>query len=487
MAIKASCTVTLSCYRDTQKVTRYYKLQSSTSSVPSKPTTNPPSGWTETEPSYTSNSTNTLYFCDLTVFSDGTWSYSEVSKSSAYEAAKEAYNKANNAQSAADDAAKVATNYMGFSNSGLVIGDMTSTTLGRNIRIDSDSVDIRKGDVVLASYGEDYIYLGKNSQGAKIDLANGVGTLYNEDDSTFDFQRLVIEANHSIKLDTACAIYQNVYYDNGETSGSASIHVYTYEPWASQPEYIGGRIALYAEDVGTDNNAWSSLDLSGGTIELGVQSFITSQYSKIQLESVGGSVVLMGSTEITLDAPNTTTAGYLTLPNTYGLYGETSSGVQYNCVEVSNKDNIVYGYGGYEHSAGRTNIYGNKIYFITRDSDDVWWKPYYSKGDSVHIKWHGSGFVTNAKKNIYFTIPLTKPVIGSPTVTVTNVKGFTFRQNGSYTHGSTASTYVKAGSFVPTLEDSGCISIIATDFAAVTNCTNNSSIGMTADIKIVFS
>lgn len=98
MAVKASCTVTLSCYRDTQSVTRYYKLQSSTASAPSKPTANPPSGWSDFEPSYTSGSTNTLYFCDLTIFSDGTWSYSTVSKSSSYEAAKEAYNKAQNAQ-----------------------------------------------------------------------------------------------------------------------------------------------------------------------------------------------------------------------------------------------------------------------------------------------------------------------------------------------------------------------------------------------------
>lgn len=102
MAVKASCTVTLSCYRDTQSITRYYKLQSSTSSAPSKPTTNPPTGWDDTEPSYTSGSTNTLYFCDLTVFSDGTWAYSTVSKSSSYEAAKEAYNKAQNAQDTID-------------------------------------------------------------------------------------------------------------------------------------------------------------------------------------------------------------------------------------------------------------------------------------------------------------------------------------------------------------------------------------------------
>lgn len=112
MAVKASCTVTLSCYRDTQSVTRYYKLQSSTASAPSKPTANPPSGWTDSEPSYTSGSTNTLYFCDLTVFSDGTWSYSTVSKSSSYEAAKEAYNKAQNAQNSVDNLEIGGRNYV---------------------------------------------------------------------------------------------------------------------------------------------------------------------------------------------------------------------------------------------------------------------------------------------------------------------------------------------------------------------------------------
>lgn len=104
MAVRASVTVTISCYRDTESITRYYKLQSSTADPPGKPTVKPPSGWTDTEPAYNSGSTNTLYFVDLMVFSDGTWSYSEVSKSSSYEAAKEAYNKAQNAQDTANDA-----------------------------------------------------------------------------------------------------------------------------------------------------------------------------------------------------------------------------------------------------------------------------------------------------------------------------------------------------------------------------------------------
>lgn len=105
MAVKARAEITLSSIRDVQSVTRYYLLQSSTSAVPSKPTTNPPGGnWVTSEPSYTSGSTNSLYFVDLTVFSDGTFAYSDVSLSSSYEAAKVAYNKAVSAEGVANSA-----------------------------------------------------------------------------------------------------------------------------------------------------------------------------------------------------------------------------------------------------------------------------------------------------------------------------------------------------------------------------------------------
>lgn len=102
MAVVASASVTLITVRDVYATCRYYKLQSSTSAVPTVPTsisTLPPSGWADTEPSYTEGSTNTLYTIDLTVFTDNTFYYTPVSVSSSYEAAKQAYNKALLAQS----------------------------------------------------------------------------------------------------------------------------------------------------------------------------------------------------------------------------------------------------------------------------------------------------------------------------------------------------------------------------------------------------
>lgn len=120
MAIKASAAITLSSIRDLQSCTRYYLLQSSTSAKPAKPTTNPPGGsWVTAEPSYTSGSTNSLYFCDLNIFSDGTFAYSDVSLSSSYEAAKAAYNKAQTAQSAAEQA---------LANGECIVGTQTAST-----------------------------------------------------------------------------------------------------------------------------------------------------------------------------------------------------------------------------------------------------------------------------------------------------------------------------------------------------------------------
>ena len=187
--IIASSSITLAQVNDgsdgngVKSVNRYYILKSS---APSKPTSNPPDGWTTTEPTYTSGSTDSLYFCDLTTFSDGTWAYSTVSKSSSYEAAKEAWNKAQNAQDTAEEASKVATNYMNFDETdGLVVGNMTADTLGNNVRIDNDSVDIRSGSNVLATFAANAISLGRAAVNAVIELCGGVGKIIAKKDTDF--------------------------------------------------------------------------------------------------------------------------------------------------------------------------------------------------------------------------------------------------------------------------------------------------------------
>ena len=101
---KPRAQITISRIIDIESVTRYYKLQSASAAAPSKPTDDAaiPSGWTKTEPAYQNGATNRLYFVDQTIMTNGSIYYSQVSLSSSYEAAKAAWNKANNAQETAD-------------------------------------------------------------------------------------------------------------------------------------------------------------------------------------------------------------------------------------------------------------------------------------------------------------------------------------------------------------------------------------------------
>lgn len=101
---KASAQITLYHIVDIEATYRFYLIQSSTATKPSKPTEFPPTAWDDTEPSYVEGSTNSLYYVDCTVYTDGTYQYSEVSLSSSYEASKIAYNKAQNAQDTANSA-----------------------------------------------------------------------------------------------------------------------------------------------------------------------------------------------------------------------------------------------------------------------------------------------------------------------------------------------------------------------------------------------
>ena len=179
MAVKAKAEITLATIRDVQSVTRYYLLQSSTSSIPSKPTVNPPGGsWVKTEPSYTSGSTNSLYFTDLTVFTDGSFSYSDVSLASSYEAAKAAYNKAVSAEGTANSASdKIDNLQVGGRN--LILNTLYPNATGSNLKRPHISGQVSntsgRGTASVAEHGIrftttsenwQYIYFGSSSNTA---------------------------------------------------------------------------------------------------------------------------------------------------------------------------------------------------------------------------------------------------------------------------------------------------------------------------------
>lgn len=113
---------------------------------------------------------------------------------------------------AADEAAKTATNYMKFQNNGLTIGNMTNSTLGRNVLIDLDSVDIRNGSTVLASYGEEIVLRNNNKDVFKITKSQFIENAKNNN-------RYINDASNTHVLTSSDGSIDSIQLSSGNSTG----------------------------------------------------------------------------------------------------------------------------------------------------------------------------------------------------------------------------------------------------------------------------
>ena len=400
--------------------------------------------------------------------------------------ASNALSASNAAQAAVNDASKVATNYLSFNGNGLVIGDMTSNTLGNNVLIDSDSLDIRRGTTVLASYGPEYIYIGKSNRKATIDLADGVARLYNEDNTNENYSRFVIEADHSIKLSTRNGIFEHVHYDNASESSEATIHMETILPWDPKSTQTKPIITLSATNRDFNDtfyhNSYIQVESQGITIDNNMRG---DAHSNIHLAGYY-TYINAGQLEITASEP-IYIYDHLAFPKTGKIYGWADGKGNIPVFEgVSSSGNTVINYGGYSNNCGSTNIYGTDVGLYSANAGNSGYRPYFRAGDVITANLiHTAGFVSTDSSTVYFTIPLTRYVLGNPTITFTSTSGFIIRQNGKYTHGSASGKYVKPRSVEVTVNSFG-IRVNAV-FSNKTNAVNNAPCGIVWSGNITFS
>lgn len=179
--------------------------------------------------------------------------------------------------------------------------------------------------------------------------------------------------------------------------------------------------------------------------------------------------------------------GELMLPNDMNLNGANTSGTYRQLIGYNSNNNTVIGHGGYSAGVGQTNLYGNKIYFGVKTAGESY-KPYHEAGDSLTGEWYGSGFISSSSGKVYFTIPLSKPVIGSPSVSISSVDGLQIRiAAGGYGYGSGASAYAKPSSYTGVVALEGNYIRVTATMGNTTNVTNNTPCGVSASIKITFS
>lgn len=114
------------------------------------------------------------------------------------------------------------------------------------------------------------------------------------------------------------------------------------------------------------------------------------------------------------------------------------------------------------------------------------WRPYFCTGDSISAAFGTAGYITTSSKDVTFIIPLSKPIVGNPTVTVTSVEGLMVRQNNKYLYGGSSTKYVKPSRYTArSTLGASCIYVVAT-MQNATDVTNNSPCGIYANIKITF-
>ena len=179
--------------------------------------------------------------------------------------------------------------------------------------------------------------------------------------------------------------------------------------------------------------------------------------------------------------------GDIHIPNGKSYRSYNAEGEIRTLLHMNASNNTLLGYGGYSAGEGRTYIYGNDVYIVSKEAGSTQYKPYYSAGDSLTLTIYTAGFVTSAGASIRFLVPLAKPIIGNPTVTITSGSGLTIRQGGQYTHGSTSSAAVKPSSY-STIGDTDWngIQIVAT-MSDTTNVQNNDALGIYWNGTITFS
>ncbi len=389
MAVKASATVTITAYRDISNITRYYKLQASSLAIPSKPTANPPSGWSDAEPAYSSGSTNTLYFVDLTVYTDGTWQYSSVSKSSSYEAAKDAYNKA-------VEAAKTATNFLSFTTEdGLIVGNVTKSTLEGNIQLKAEtngaSIALRDGTNILAKFSA----LSKPFSGITSAVTSTSNDAESEESESGSTSVTVIGASQTISNNQSKEIVKieslnPVYFPEGITTDGIIIND---DSLISNVDFtLNGRIF--------DKNGKSAFEpyTGDGNISIGYGRFKAATASstdwtiiygnKVKLATKKGAWITQdGSVAFeTLNSSGNMSMGYHLYKKGNGdlnLYGGANVNIKAantsimdstgsSCFDAKNSNgNTVIGYARYA-KGGSTNIYaGSELNLIAASGGNI--------------------------------------------------------------------------------------------------------------------
>lgn len=180
-------------------------------------------------------------------------------------------------------------------------------------------------------------------------------------------------------------------------------------------------------------------------------------------------------------------SGNMWFNQTYGCFFVTlDDGTQLEAINLFDGTNLSIGWGHFSQKKGNLCLGGlDVVHRVSATASPVEYRPYYRKGDSIDVRIGTAGFVTTSTKDYMFIIPLGKPVIGNPSVSVSSINGLIIRQNNTYVNDSSA--WTTPSKYSAWIRDNNTISVTASFGGATSGATNNSPVGIDASIRVTFS
>lgn len=108
--------------------------------------------------------------------------------------------------------ATTATNYLSFSSSGLVVGNVSGTLQG-NVLLNGSGMQVRNGSTVYATYSSSLVELGKNSTSAQIKMCNGATTIHTGSATSIvnaNSRKLVLSGSNGVDVGSSSRV-TNIY------------------------------------------------------------------------------------------------------------------------------------------------------------------------------------------------------------------------------------------------------------------------------------
>lgn len=349
------------------------------------------------------------------------------------------------------NSAKTATNYMNFANNGLTIGNMTASTLGKNVLIDSDSVDIRNGSTVLASYGEN-ISLYKDGVEAftikdseLLENAVNLNNTYKSSSSTVTSSGVEIitsSVSDPITLETGKTYKWSITTKNSIKYHIVTTPTQTYSNvvglvWSSANKNLLGinnktSTGANIPCIYLDNHATVDLALNGSVWvnNNGDLNGKAKGLPPLSIGTNGGEHLEIDGNEITAKSNDTTPShlylnmegGNVSVNNNCNrsimfqngaIYAKKMSGSYadkwFGIVDGFNEsNNTTFGYGNYLNSIGETNVYGYEVNNISKTQVVL-------KSENKNATFTVGDNNSNVSTNTSFVVPNGKSFVGTNT------------------------------------------------------------------------